>query len=68
MKRFIRKYKSQLSTIFGGIVAVATEWQSIDWDNFELNSGTIGKLGVSAIIALGGFMTSINVKDNATNE
>jgi hypothetical protein len=45
-------------------VAIATAWQSIDWDNFEFNSGNISKLMLSAIIALGGFMTSINVKAN----
>lgn len=63
MKNLITKYKSELSTIFGGLVAIATAWQSIDWDNFEFNSGNISKLLMSAIIAIGGYMTSINVKD-----
>lgn len=62
MKNIINKYKSELSTIFGALVAIATAWQSIDWDNFEFNSGNISKLMLSAIIALGGYMTSINVK------
>lgn len=62
MKNLITKYKSELSTIFGALVAIATAWQSIDWDNFEFNAGNISKLMMSAIIALGGYMTSINVK------
>ena len=62
MKNIINKYKSELSTIFGALVAIATAWQSIDWENFEFNPATISKLMMSAIIALGGYMTSINVK------
>ena len=62
MKNLITKYKSELSTIFGALVAIATAWQSIDWENFEFNPATISKLMMSAIIALGGYMTSINVK------
>ena len=62
MKNLINKYKSELSTIFGALVAIATAWQSIDWDNFEFNPATFSKLMMSAIIALGGYMTSINVK------
>jgi len=64
MKNLITKYKSELSTIFGALVAIATAWQSIDWDNFQLNAANISKLMLSAIIALGGYMTSINVKSN----
>lgn len=63
MKKIINQYKSELSTLFGAIVAVATAWQSIDWDNFELNLGNVSKLLISAVIALGGYMTSINVKE-----
>lgn len=62
MKNLITKYKSELSTIFGALVAIATAWQSIDWDNFEFNPATFSKLMMSAIIAIGGYMTSINVK------
>ena len=62
MKNIITKYKSELSTIFGALVAIATAWQSIDWDNFEFNPATFSKLMMSAIIAIGGYMTSINVK------
>ena len=62
MKNIINKYKSELSTIFGALVAIATAWQSIDWDNFEFNPATFSKLMMSAIIAIGGYMTSINVK------
>jgi hypothetical protein len=64
MKNIINKYKSELSTLFGALVAIATAWQSIDWDNFEFSPGNISKLLLSAVIALGGFMTSINVKPN----
>jgi hypothetical protein len=62
MKNIINKYKSELSTLFGALVAIATAWQSIDWDNFEFNPATFSKLMMSAIIAIGGYMTSINVK------
>lgn len=62
MKNIINKYKSELSTIFGALVAIATAWQSIDWEHFEFNPATISKLMMSAIIAIGGYMTSINVK------
>jgi hypothetical protein len=62
MKDIINKYKSELSTLFGALVAIATAWQSIDWDNFEFNPATFSKLMMSAIIAIGGYMTSINVK------
>jgi hypothetical protein len=62
MKDIINKYKSELSTLFGALVAIATAWQSIDWDNFEFNPATFSKLMLSAVIALGGYMTSINVK------
>jgi hypothetical protein len=64
MKNIINKYKSELSTLFGALVAIATAWQSIDWDNFQFNAGNISKLMLSAVIALGGYMTSINVKPN----
>lgn len=62
MKKIIKQYKSELSTLFGAFVAIATAWQSIDWEHFEFNSGNISKLLMSAIIAIGGYMTSINVK------
>jgi hypothetical protein len=67
MRSIIHKYRSQISTVFGAIVAIATAWQTIDWDNFDLNAGTIGKLFTSALIALGGYITSINVKNDESN-
>jgi hypothetical protein len=67
VKGIVSKYRSHLSTVFGAIVAVATAWQSIDWDNFELNASTIIKLFLSGVIALGGYMTSINIKSSENN-
>lgn len=51
---------SIISTILGALVAVANAWITIDWDNFEWNRNTITKLVLSGLIALGGYMTSIN--------
>lgn len=58
----MRKFHSTLSTIFGAIVAIANAWITIDWDNFIWSINTGIKLFLSALIALGGYMTTINHK------
>jgi hypothetical protein len=58
----MRKLHNTLSTIFGAIVAIANAWVTIDWDNFVWSLNTAIKLFLSALIALGGYMTTINRK------
>lgn len=58
----MRKLNNTLSTIFGAIVAIANAWVTIDWDNFIWSVNTAFKLFLSALIALGGYMTTINHK------
>jgi hypothetical protein len=56
------KLRNTLSTVFGAIVAIANAWVTIDWDNFVWSINTCIKLLLSALIALGGYMTTINRK------
>jgi len=56
------KLRNTLSTVFGAIVAIANAWITIDWDNFIWSINTCIKLLLSALIALGGYMTTINRK------
>ena len=58
----MRKMNNILSTIFGAIVAIANAWITIDWDNFVWSVNNAIKLFLSALIALGGYMTTINHK------
>jgi hypothetical protein len=58
----MRKLNNILSTIFGAIVAIANAWVTIDWDNFVWCFNTGFKLFLSALIAIGGYMTTINHK------
>lgn len=55
-------WRNHLSTIFGAIVAIANAWVNVDWTNFEMNTVHLAPLIVSASIAMGGYMTSINTK------
>jgi hypothetical protein len=59
-----KKERSQLSTIMGAVVAVATAWVSIDFENFAFDFKSIAPLVLSGLVALGGYLTSINGKDN----
>ena len=47
-----------LATILGLFVAIANAWVNIDWDNFEWTVNNCVKIGISAIIAAGGYMTT----------
>jgi len=50
------------STILGMLVAIANAWISIDWDNFEWTANNCVKIGISGIIAVGGYITTLKTK------
>lgn len=56
----MKNWRNHLSTIIGSIVAIANAWITIDWDNFQFNFNNFMKLSLSALVALGGYKTSIN--------
>ena len=58
MKKLIKKYKSELSTVAGIIMAVATAWESVNWADFKLSVDG-PKLAISALIAIGGYVTQL---------
>lgn len=60
--RISRKTASQISTIMGYVVAISNAWINVDWHTFKVDAGHIMPLFFSAMVALGGHMTSINVK------
>ena len=62
MKKIKENWQSQTSTIIGGIVAIATAWSTIDFSTFEFSKDW-HKLIIPAIIALGGYVTKLNVND-----
>lgn len=60
MSKFKQNIASHMSTIIACIVAVANAWANVDWSTFEPDFKHIAPLVVSAVIALGGYYTSIN--------
>lgn len=58
----MKNIHSVLATYLGLLVAVANAWATIDWANFELNTGNVMKLSLSAVIALGGYVSEIKKK------
>jgi hypothetical protein len=50
----------------GAVVAVATAWVTIDWANFAFDFRSIAPLVLSGLVALGGYLTTINGKDEST--
>ena len=48
-----------LATILGLLVAIANAWVNIDWDNFEWSPNNIIKIGISAVIAMGGYISTL---------
>lgn len=50
---------NKLATVLGLLTAVANAWATIDWANFDMKKEW-PKLVISAMIALGGYFTSIN--------
>jgi hypothetical protein len=67
MKKIINKYKSELSTIAGLLVAVGTAWSTIDFTTF-IFSKDWPKLVIPTMIAIGGYVTQITVKTNESNK
>lgn len=61
MKNFKKNIASHMSTIIAIIVAVANAWANVDWSTFEPDFKHIAPLVVSGLLALGGYMTSINI-------
>jgi hypothetical protein len=66
MKQLIKKYKSEISTFAGLLVAVGTAWSTIDFSTFIFTTDW-HKLIIPAMIAIGGYVTKINVKENESN-
>lgn len=52
---------NHISTIMGILVAVSTAWMTIDWTTFNILK-EYPKLLLSAIIAIGGYVTTIKTK------
>ena len=50
------------ATALGLLVAIANAWMTIDWDNFEWNANNCVKIGISAIIAMGGYISTIKTR------
>lgn len=67
MKAIIYKYKSEISTLAGLLVAVGTAWSTIDFTIFEVSKDW-PKLIIPTMIAVGGYVTQITVKDNENNQ
>lgn len=60
IKKFKQNIASHISTIMGCIVAIAQAYITIDWVNFDIKKEW-PKLICSAVIAIGGYMTSVNM-------
>ncbi len=54
-------WADNMSTLMGILVAVSTAWMTIDWATFNI-SKEYPKLVLSAIIAIGGYVTTIKTK------
>lgn len=50
------------ATMLGLLVAIANAWINIDWDNFEWSPNNCVKIGISAIIAMGGYISTFKTK------
>lgn len=66
MKKVINKYKSEISTIAGLLVAVGTAWSTIDFSTFIFSTDW-PKLIIPTMIAIGGYVTQITVKKDEPN-
>lgn len=61
-----RKVADWSATVIGAVVAVANAWITIDWENFQFDQKNCFKLGLSAVIALGGFLSRFKAIDPQT--
>lgn len=66
MKGILYKYKSEISTLAGLLVAVGTAWSTIDFSTFVFTTDW-HKLIIPTMIAIGGYVTKINVERNENN-
>lgn len=60
------KWADYWATIMGSIIAIAQAWFNIDWSNFDLQKEW-PKLGLSAIIAIGGYVSTLKIKSPSQN-
>jgi hypothetical protein len=63
MKKIKENWQSHISTLIGAVMAIANAWITIDWNTFDINK-EYPKLVLSALMALGGYMTKINHNEN----
>jgi hypothetical protein len=66
MKNLKQNWQSHISTIAGALVALGTAWSTIDMSTFDL-SKDYPKLILPGMIALGGYMTKLNVPNNGSS-
>ena len=66
MKAIIYKYKNEISTLAGLLVAIGTAWSTIDFSTFDFTTDW-HKLIIPAMIAIGGYVTKINVERDENN-
>jgi len=55
-----KHWRNYVSTILGIVVAIANGWANVDWSTIAWDRAHVMPLIISAAIALGGYMTSIN--------
>jgi len=63
-----KQTRSILSTLMGALVATLNAWVNVDWSTFDFDAKHLAPLFISGMIALGGYMTTINSKDNGANK
>lgn len=61
-KKQLKRISDWGATVIGAIVAVANAWITIDWENFQFDQKNCFKLGLSAVIALGGYLSRFKTK------
>ncbi len=62
IKKFKKNLHDYLATVLGLAVALSQAWMTIDWANFVLEK-EYPKLVLSAIIALGGYVTKFKANE-----
>lgn len=55
--------KSNIVTILGALVAIASAYANIDWETFDIKVAW-PQLLISGVIALGAYFTEIRTKKN----
>jgi len=62
IKKFKKNLHDYLATVLGLAVALSQAWMTIDWANFIIEK-EYPKLVLSAIIALGGYVTKFKANE-----